>query len=508
MLWLCVELPALQLEVCARGAVDPAQPMVLVENNRVSYLNSAAAQCGILVGSSLATASSLCHRLRHFTRNPSLEQERLRLLAAAAYRFSDCVSLHDATAADRPAVLLLEVSGSLKLFGGLYALKRQVGSLFTELGHLSNLGIGHTPLAALALARSQMSIELSRWPSPARVQSICFKALRELPLRFTELDAALIERLDSMGITVLGHLLRLPTASLGHRFGTRLLDYLDRLSGQQPDPRIQFAPPPRFETTLHLLDSISNRQVLLFPMQRLLRDLEHWLVARQLGVTRIGWTLASFDGTSVRVDLEFTEPVQRQDTLLTMSRLKLDAGDLPAEIVSLSLSARRLVPWTEAGRAALASLFHRPGRSGESPLALVDRFRARLGATACHGIAGHDDVRPEHAWKAVQPDPKPPPKASSPKTSPKVSCALPRQPARTAPPAARPLWLLTKPIPVKVRHLTLLHGPERIESGWWDTADPATVFRRDYYVARHTNGTTCWVFSESEDRWFVHGCFA
>ena len=81
-----------------------------------------------------------------------------------------------------------------------------------------------------------------------------------------------------------------------------------------------------------------------------------------------------------------------------------------------------------------------------------------------------------------------------------------------APPAERPLWLLTEPVPLPgdewPRHqgpLEIESGPERIESGWWDGRD----VRRDYYVARSRSGVRLWVYREhrGERRWFMHGVF-
>ena len=504
MLWLCVELPALRLEVCTRGVVDSEQPAVLVENNRVRHANSAASRHGILLGSSYATASSLCHRLRHFTRDPALERERLTFLAGALYRFSACVSVHDCAGTDRAPALLLEVSGSLRLFDGLYVLKRQLCAELAELDHLVSLGIGHTPLAALALARARLNVELPHWPARERVRTICTKALRSLPIAHTELDADLIERLDGMGITLLGSLLKLPPRALGRRFGKRLLDYLGRLSGELPDPRLQFVPPPEFETTLHLLDSISDKHVLLFPMQRLLRDLEHWLVARQLGVSALEWTFVSVGRASVVLALEFSEPHQRQDALFAFSRLKLETTELPDEIVTVGLSATRSSGWTNENAAAHVTLFARPGRGAETPSTLLDRFRARLGAEICHGIAEHDDLRPEHAWKPIEPTLD---AAAQMRTLSSQKQASQKQATRAH--AARPLWLLAEPIRIEAKQWTLLHGPERIDRAWWDAEAPHAGDHRDYYVARHVDGMTYWIFRECEaEHWYAHGCFA
>ncbi len=54
--------------------------------------------------------------------------------------------------------------------------------------------------------------------------------------------------------------------------------------------------------------------------------------------------------------------------------------------------------------------------------------------------------------------------------------------------------------------LTLLAGPERIESGWWDGAAEA----RDYFVAADAEGRRFWIFQEREPTptWFLHGVFA
>ncbi|MCX7893973.1 MAG: DNA polymerase Y family protein, partial [Burkholderiales bacterium] len=79
-------------------------------------------------------------------------------------------------------------------------------------------------------------------------------------------------------------------------------------------------------------------------------------------------------------------------------------------------------------------------------------------------------------------------------------------------PGQRPFWLLPEPRPLAeidaVPHhggpLTLLAGPERIESGWWDGA-PCT---RDYFVARTRADALVWVYREHRGGWFLHGVFA
>ena len=54
--------------------------------------------------------------------------------------------------------------------------------------------------------------------------------------------------------------------------------------------------------------------------------------------------------------------------------------------------------------------------------------------------------------------------------------------------------------------LTLLAGPERIESGWWDGHDVA----RDYFVACNPTEALVWIYRERNagGGWFLHGFFA
>ncbi|MDH4293615.1 MAG: DNA polymerase Y family protein, partial [Betaproteobacteria bacterium] len=54
--------------------------------------------------------------------------------------------------------------------------------------------------------------------------------------------------------------------------------------------------------------------------------------------------------------------------------------------------------------------------------------------------------------------------------------------------------------------LTLLGGPERIESGWWDEQPVA----RDYFVARCPQYSLLWIYRErsANARWFLQGIFS
>ena len=76
-----------------------------------------------------------------------LEECALQALAAWAYQFS-------ARLAFGPSLLLVEVEGSRRLFGGARALQRRVAAGLGSLGYRAQLALAPTPLGASLLART------------------------------------------------------------------------------------------------------------------------------------------------------------------------------------------------------------------------------------------------------------------------------------------------------------------------------------------------------------------
>ncbi len=85
----------------------------------------------------------------HLAASPSQpERQDLERLGARAQRLTPCVSL------DPPDSLLLEVKGSLHLFGGVEGVSREMAAECSRLRMRGTLAVAPTPLAALALARA------------------------------------------------------------------------------------------------------------------------------------------------------------------------------------------------------------------------------------------------------------------------------------------------------------------------------------------------------------------
>jgi protein ImuB len=115
---------------------------------------------------------------------------------------------------------------------------------------------------------------------------------------------------------------------------------------------------------------------------------------------------------------------------------------------------------------------------------LRERLRARLGNDAVYQVAPDIDPRPERAWRRAGPS--------------KIAMA-PERPLR-------PTWLLPRPIPLRDHHASVITGPERLETGWWDGEDA----RRDYYILELSTGQRAWAFCpvDTPGAWMLHGWFA
>jgi len=395
-------------------------------------------------------------------------------LACWAGRYTSHVNL-------APAALRLEISGSLRLFGGLPALLRQVRADLAALDIPAQLAVAATPLAALWLARASDNVICPDLPATR-------ERLAAVPMAALQLAPPLARRVESCGLRRVGDLLELPRASFGARLVKPLLLDLARALGEIPDPQTCFVFPEHFEQGLELPAPVEAAPVLLFAAHRLIAALSGWLAARNGAVREIECLIDHGHGVTTALPLAFSAPVHAVARIERVLKEGLDALSLPAAALALRLNARDVVPREHCS----LRLFDGAGQRDEALADLMDRLVARLGPQAVQGLVCHADHRPELASRPV---------SGRPASSPVV-------------PPPRPLWLVDPPEalrelrgrPQRGGALTLAAGPERIESGWWDGADA----RRDYFIAQDSAGRQLWIFRDPRPPggWFLHGWFA
>lgn len=484
MLWLSVQFPSLGLEIfAAKGDEgdkrDKERPRVLTEDGKVVLCNREARRVGIRTGSSNATAQSICANLQIIERNSEREQKRLEALAEHAYGYSSRVSIA------QPSGLLLEVGGSLRLFGTPAVLEALIQDKFEHLGHRCRTAFAHTPLAATTLTYADAGFPPEGDDENLKLQTL--EHLQSVPLTQCGWKEDLVRRFANMGITQIADVLALPRAPLGKRFGKSFLLHLEKLTGEVADPRVFIEPSATFKTELHFLEDVTEINALLFPMQRLLKELSTWLTSRQLVTDRIVWRLLHPRHETAQIEVKLARPRLDHKSFLTLTKLHLERTTLLPEVATLGLETRDLTHFQSKSESLL--LVEAP--ASRPPEELIDLLYARLGEKAFTSVHSADDHRPERAWRVVKPLSK--------------ESKFVKSSVNSSWHESRPLWLLRKPRPlVNLERIALLKGPERIDVGWWEGEQP-----RDYFIASAGRGTLCWIFQDLlSDHWFLHGYFA
>ncbi|HET7674818.1 MAG TPA: DNA polymerase Y family protein, partial [Gammaproteobacteria bacterium] len=102
--------------------------MAIVDDGTVLMCNQHAQARGISRGISLSTAYALAPQLEAKRRDPALETATIARLAAWCGQFTPNVAL------DITGFCLLDVSGSLRLFGGITSIIGELRKGFSDLG--------------------------------------------------------------------------------------------------------------------------------------------------------------------------------------------------------------------------------------------------------------------------------------------------------------------------------------------------------------------------------------
>ena len=427
-------------------------------------------------------------------------------LEAAAAQLQEQLAWHALRFSPRVCALdeavLLEVSGSLRLFGGLGPLVQQLTQFQFEENQAPALlrrAQGATSLIALGRLRASLQqADALRWPAD------------RLPLSALSAAAPHLAVLERVGCRNWGDVRRLPRAGVARRFGPQLLDALDQAYGEQPESLRWLSLPEVFEARLELNALVENANALLFSAQRLLTRLQSWLVARGSGLLafKLVWHLDPRRGQAASGELVVRMAEAAQD-LAHAGRLlaeQLAQLRLPAPVHSLSLLSLELAPLAKVSH----GLLQQEGKRGDSLGQLVERLSARLGPAQVlrwQPCASHVPERMQR-WVSAQAQ------------SSRVSAAA------VQPDALLPAWLLETPLklalsqdrPLCPGRLSLLAGPQRLETSGWagsnlalaaPQGEPAAL--RDYFIASNEQGSLLWIYRERLARasgWYLHGIFA
>ncbi len=452
--------------------------------------------------------------------------------------------------AELDGALVLEISGSERLFGGRRALLQQ---LLTPA--LAPLRCAQGPTALVALGRLWLAGSVAEEAgtsngSQAKPRSGPYRSTREnaewdtslatgwsgldvstpanapsadaLPLAALPAARPHLPTLERLGCRSWGQLRALPRAGLARRFGAGLLTALDQAYGLQGEVYPWLRLPEVFDAPLELAAQVESASALLFGARRLLAQLLEWLRARQRGVRvlELRWELDARRSNALHVDahhdasgygrLELRTAQATQD-IRHLERLlaeQLARVVLPAPVLYLRLRTLATQPLSGESHSLLLDEV----RSGDSLHHMLERVAARLGPAQVLCANLQDEHRPErmqHWQPCAAPDAaRVAAKAPSPRAEKKgvraatsVARSTTNLQLSTEPGALYPSWLLATPQSLQVQHaqpqfhgpLALLAGPQRLEAGWLEGETPAL---RDYFVVRSQRHGLLWIYCD------------
>ncbi|MDX1634736.1 MAG: DNA polymerase Y family protein [Marinobacter sp.] len=471
MLWLYIHFPHLLLDHI-RSSRDASEPLVVTDAQQQSVYQACpqARALGIQPGMRLKTAISLAPALAFSHAAPEREQQVLEQQARWLYRHAAHITLCP------PDGLLAEAASMHRLHGGLDNFWQTLVEALDQRQLTAWLATGRTPKAARFLARSQRG-------QCSDSSGVLDRLVAELGIFQAGLPERTAQRLARMGLTTLAELFSLPPAEVARRLEPETLRLIQQLQGSRPDPQTPWSPPHRFVQRLDFACDIEQVSGLLFPLQRMLGELEDDLQWRQQDTDRLQLALHHRHQPDTRLTLQTAGPEHRAANFLALVRLRLEQQALAAPVASMTLAVQRFIPREQPTGADLLGDGSRPEEGWQT---LMSKLQARLGDQALKVLAARPDHRPERAWQPVR------------LSRPDSSAGQPRPDA-----PSRPLWLLQTPQPVVQLPQAWLAGPERISGGWWD----GERVQRDYYVAQLGSGQLAWVFRDVSGGWFIHGLF-
>lgn len=525
MLWLYIDFPSLQLDclqaskndcIKKNGTADlTAIVIVDAKKNCIVQLNTPAFEQGIRLGMGLAMASSLAAKLCVLPYKKSAEEACLVTLAEQLYSVTANIALFP------PHGLALQVDDMLKLYHQLEHYINTVYSVLAPFKLKTCFACGYNAISAQLLACAGIELITNN-------SSKIDKAIARVAIGDMFVSQQTKDHLARLGIKKMAQLQALPMAELAKRLDSNTINYLAELNGKRSKSLVLYQPEHKFEHSIELLYEIATIAVLLHPIKNLLLLLEAYLQRRDYLCLQIELTFFLTENTHNLTQQSLLIASASREYLakhwLNLVSLKLTNIKLLAPVIRVKL----LVKQFEANTGEIDDIFL--GKIGQLSLAqLASLLVNKLGDEKVQRIQLGNDHRAEHAshyvpfirYQAVnhqqnicghkrkkfQVNNHSKTLATNEKA---VIDKLPQ----------RPIFILPTPEPL-LFEVSVLHGPERIDTAWWDrpiipnsehvefaVVAPYSSYQRDYFIAKNAQGQCCWVYREFNNQWYIHGYFS
>ena len=421
----------------------------------------------------------------------SQQTQTLTELADLTENVSATVSFHS-------QALVCEIRSSLRYFGGIDNIHSKLQSLIVPA--LQNRSLGDSFLYAVSPTVSG-SLLLARSGHNALVyqKESLRSALGKLSVDVLDLQKEQRRRLHNMGVRNIRDIWRLPAEGLHKRFGSNFVNSLSKAVGTSPEPTRKYISSPEFSASYDLPYEVENLHCLLPIIDEILIKLRDFLIQRDLSTSRLLLYMVHEKRSRTKIDIGLRRATRHRDHLLLLIETHFAQLAVPAPVVGLRLEVEQFDAFLGESEALLTEkqIGHESKINSKNLDQFMEQLHARLGDDALKSINTVAEHCPEYATQQLNYKDK------------KAEMSAVRVANNP-----RPFWLLDAPIQLtlkgsKLYHreaITLISGPERIETYWWSGQD----ILRDYYIARDRNGSRLWVFRERRGKrnWFLHGYFS
>ena len=500
----CVDVPALPLQLLMRRhPAWAAQPAAVVDRDRpqgvVEWVNEAARRAGVLPGMSYAAGLSLAGALRAAEMPPGDVEAGVAAIAGLLRRFTPGIEPSRA----RPGVFWLDASGLQPLFASLADWARGVRGHLQAAGFRGRVVVGFTRFGTYALARAGAE---AAHRGPDRGVAVLGDAAAErraacrVPLRRLDVDPALRDALDRLGVRTVGAFLRLPAAGVRRRFGREAHRLHREAAG---DLVVPFQPAPAVEPLARHLDLDAPEtgvQRLLFLVKQALDPLLGVMAARQEALAGLELRLR-LDAPAAAPRAERVErirpaaPTLDVRQVLNLVHLRVEGLTLSAGVIEIDLT----VTPARATREQLRLFQEEARRDLRAADRAVARIRAEFGDGAVVRAALADGHLPEaaFAWLPLERVVRPVPAPAGVRPLVRRFFVAPR---RVSSSRQRELDGRVSPGAGDGQAAGMC-GPYVVSGGWW-----RTPIHREYYFAGAGGRAWRWIYYDRRRRaWFEQG---
>lgn len=473
------------------------KPFVLAakERNRMVVKASSrdALKLGIEVGMVLADARAVQPELEVLDYDPSLPEKLLHALVEWAIRYSPLVAIN------LPDGLILDATGCAHLWGSEAAYLKDIATRLKASGYDVRTAMADTIGAAWAVSRYSRAFPIIQ---PGEQLS----ALLQLPPHALRLEAAVIEKMQKLGLYQIKNFIYMPPSVLRRRFGQATLDQIGKALGTMHEAFEPVQPCEPYQERLSSLEPIQTAAGIEIAIQKLLEKLCERLVKDGNGARQAVLRCYRIDGEIQQVQIGTSGPSCSASHMFKLFDLKISSIE-PALGIELFVMEAPVVEPLANAQEALWDLSS--GNKITRIAELIDRLSARAGTGVIHRYLPAQHHWPERAIiEAVTLTDQPEIEWRTDQHRPVQLLAEPERIIVSAPvPDYPPMLFRYKG---DIHRIKKADGPNRIEQEWWI----ADGMHRDYYAVEDEQGGRYWIFrlghynEELSAEWFIHGFFA